>query len=366
MRRALHPHLRVYQQVRNAHLERAHASAPASLVYADRRYDFDDSLADGLDLHRARTLRTAALVAASPVRTLEVNEPAMRLGLVRAASAVAAARATAAVRRRPVRVVTYAIGNLDEWQIPADRVRARVRRRAERVLSRWVAGRLDRIAYGTDGARRLYDELYGDRIEQADAVVVPALPERCGCLDRPGPARDPERVLFVGALQERKGVLHLLAAWPQVVRERPGARLTVIGTGELESHVREVTDGLQGACLVVDPPRAVIHDALREATVVVLLSQRTPTWREQVGLPIVEGLAHGCTVVTTGETGLAEWLAAHGHSVIPAGVPSDVVAGAVLDALGAARPPATVLRDLPAEDGRRAADAWLADEAGVR
>ena len=91
----------------------------------------------------------------------------------------------------------------------------------------------------------------------------------------------------------------------------------------------------------------------------VLLSQPTPTWREQVGLPVVEGLAHGCTVVTTTETGLAGWLAAHGHEVLPPGAPDGEVAAAVDRALGRRRPAGDVLADLPAADGRLAADRWM-------
>jgi glycosyltransferase involved in cell wall biosynthesis len=106
-----------------------------------------------------------------------------------------------------------------------------------------------------------------------------------------------------------------------------------------------------------------VHRALRRAAVLVLLSQPTPTWREQVGLPLVEGLAHGCTVVTTAETGLADWLAAHGHTVLaPDAAPATVVA-AVVEALAAGRPAASVLADLPDDDGRQAAEAWLSRPA---
>jgi hypothetical protein len=39
-------------------------------------------------------------------------------------------------------------------------------------------------------------------------------------------------------------------------------------------------------------------------------------WREQLGLPILEGLSHGSRIVTASETGLAPDLSRDGHFVI--------------------------------------------------
>ena len=111
--------------------------------------------------------------------------------------------------------------------------------------------------------------------------------------------------------------------------------------------------------LVVDPPRVEIHRALRQASLVVLLSQRGARWREQVGLPIVEALAHGCQVLTTDETGLAQWLTDHGHQVVDGSSDSFAVAQAMVEGIGSGRERASVLADLPSVDGRSSADAWL-------
>jgi glycosyltransferase involved in cell wall biosynthesis len=53
-------------------------------------------------------------------------------------------------------------------------------------------------------------------------------------------------------------------------------------------------------------------------------SVRLRGWREQIGLPLVEGLAHGCRVVTTTETGLAEDL--RGHPLVTLTTPGDATA----------------------------------------
>ena len=94
---------------------------------------------------------------------------------------------------------------------------------------------------------------------------------------------------------------------------------------------------------------------------VVLLSQRRPRWREQVGLPIVEALAHGCNVLTTRETGLAEWLADHGHRVLPNGSDVSAISRALVEVLLGQRDSTQVLAALPAVDGRLTADTWLVD-----
>jgi glycosyltransferase involved in cell wall biosynthesis len=166
-------------------------------------------------------------------------------------------------------------------------------------------------------------------------------------------------VLFLGAFDERKGLRVLAAAWPEVHRQRPDARLTLVGKGPLAGLAEDLAADRPEVDLVVDPPRPRIHEALRSAALVVLASQRTATWREQVGLPLVEGLAHGCAVVTTAETGLADWLAADGHRVVDVSAGSGALAAAIVAGLDERRSRASVLAGLPEIDGRLAADAWM-------
>ena len=166
----------------------------------------------------------------------------------------------------------------------------------------------------------------------------------------------PPVVAFVGALAERKGVRVLLAAWSLVVARRPDARLVVLGKGPLEDEVRSALAADPSALLEVDPPRDRIHGVLDGARVLTLPSQPRPAWREQVGLPIVEGLSHGCTVVATTETGLADWLQEHGHLVVPDAGSAEALADGLVAALDRARTADDVLDDLPTRDGRLAAD----------
>jgi glycosyltransferase involved in cell wall biosynthesis len=102
-----------------------------------------------------------------------------------------------------------------------------------------------------------------------------------------------------------------------------------------------------------------VHEVLRQSAVLVLLSQPIGGWREQIGLPILEGLSHGCEVVATSETGVADWLAARGHAVVPPGAGPEVVADRLDEALRRAPTRRGSLSDLPRTDQRLAADRWL-------
>jgi len=356
MRKTAYERARVYGSVRSAHLERAHALPPASILHRRFRYDFDPQLAEGLDLVRGSIPSLAVTLLRSRLAGLEVNEPLLRSGLAKTAVVVTAARWGARLHRRQLLVVSYAIENRDNFAEELPRLRSRVRRRLDWSLTRFVTRRIDRIAYGTSAAADLYADRLGGLLDGAQTAVVPAVPAPCDCATAD---RDPDGVVFLGALDDRKGFRQLAAAWPEVGRLHPGARLTVIGKGRLAELAAQVAAEQPGVTLVLDPPRAEIHRLLRGSAVLVLLSQPSPTWREQVGLPLVEGLAHGCSVVATTETGLAGWLAGHGHDVLdPADGPAEV-ARRVAGALARRRSAESVLADLPAEDGRLAADRWL-------
>lgn len=341
--------------MRTAHLERAHQLTPAAIVYRVRRYDFDESLAEGLELVQADPLRAALLFRRSRLDALEINEPLMTSSLPASALAIFAVRFG---RRRRPRIVTYVIGNADPFTAPSPSIKRRVRWILERMLARYVWRRTDAVAYGTPGARDVYRAQLSPRKEQ-DEILIPALPAR----SEPPRNDRAQHVVFLGAFVARKGLPLLLQAWPAVVAERPGATLTLVGKGALIESALSFAASADSVEVVQDPPRATIRDILARSLVLVLPSQPSPTWREQVGLPIVEGLEQGCAIVTTTETGLAPWLENHGHGVIDAAADASELARAIIGQIDAGDRSASILATLPAQDGRLAADAWMFGDA---
>ncbi len=342
--------VRLYQSVRTAHLERAHQLPPARLIYAERRYDFEESLAAGLDLVDGRGWRAARDLFLNPPRILEINEPLMLESTLWTLAGVFGARLRTLLGRS-VAIVTYAIENRDPRPDPPRRTwKARLRRRLELAAAHVLVRQIDRIAYGTAAARELYED-FG--VPSLIGRLIWALPKPQAAGVAPRPV-----ALFASAFALRKGIDTLLTAWPAVVRDLPEAQLVLIGKGAELERVQDAAASDPSLTVLVDPPRGEVLRWMENCRVVVLPSRPTASWREQVGLPIVEGLSYGRTIVTTSETGLAQWLAEHGHQVINPDDPA-ALAEALTTALHEPLDPATVAGALPPVDGRLAADAWM-------
>src|ERR1700709_1291862 len=140
-------HVRLYHQIRTAHLERAAQRPPATIVYGDKRYDFEDSLAAGLDLVHARGCRAAWFLFRHPVAVLEVNEPLMLHGVRSTALALLGLALRERAGRARTHVVSYAIENLDPRLTPAPAsAKHRLARRLDSVLAGRIWHRIDRVA----------------------------------------------------------------------------------------------------------------------------------------------------------------------------------------------------------------------------
>ena len=354
--------VRVYAALRTAHLERMAALLPAHTLYTRTRYDYDESvLGDLPEPELVSRVGAARHLLTTSYDTVELNEPFMVARWPDLAAQLLAVRLRGWLDRRQPLVSAYCLSLKDPVQdlvesrsIPPLLAGAVVRI----VLGGLVRG-YDRLAFGTDTSADLMAQFVPQRVLRRRAKVFPAVPAACGCLSPDDLVPRPRSVLFVGTLAPRKGVDELMSAWDGL-RARDGeATLTVVGRGPLLDAVRTWARERPEVDVVVDPPRSEVHAALRRARVLVLLSQREGPWREQVGLPIVEGLGHGCKVVASDETGLAGWLAGHGHRVVPARSDAGDVATAMLAALDDARRPSEVLADLPATDARIDADRWM-------
>jgi glycosyltransferase involved in cell wall biosynthesis len=349
---------RLYESIRTAHLERARQLEPAAILYRQKRYDFDERLTEGLQLVHANRLEAALLLARSQVRQLEINEPLMLSSLPATVLALVAVRLAEAVGRQHTHIVTYAIGNADPFALARGHGwKSRVRKAVDRRLARYVWRRVDRVAFGTRAAQDVYREVLPPLEKGQEKSLIHALPAPCDCY--PDQAKVPARIVYLGDLSQRKGFPLVLAAWDGVVQQNQEAALVILGKGAMEAEAVGAGISRGSVEVHIDPSRDDIHRFLRQAQVLVLPSQATATWREQVGLPIVEGLAHGCSIVTTTETGLSDWLSDQGHAVVSPRATAEELADAICKAIASGPFGNDVTASLPAADGRLAADAWL-------
>ncbi len=124
------------------------------------------------------------------------------------------------------------------------------------------------------------------------------------------------RILFLGRLNEKKGLLDLLAAMPAVVAAFPKARLVLAGDGERAMLEKEAAR--LGLASVVEFPGWVDGEykarLLAEATLLVL-----PSHFEAFGVAVLEAMAWGKPVVATRVGGIPEVLedGVHGLLVPP-------------------------------------------------
>ncbi|MET4134184.1 glycosyltransferase [Pseudarthrobacter sp. PvP090] len=365
--------VRFYPEVRSVHLERLSEMTPSRIYFLSKRSDFDESLLSaGRYAERTTLFRMVVSVVRNPPRVLEVPEPLWFNYTLHSWVLIRALRLLRPRASRATRIVAYAIENAEYSWIPPKLswLPGRIWRIAARSagMSAWAG--IDRLAFGSQGAAGAYGNMARDagwNVMPGETAIFPALPSYCSCgetaLRGAESARDglESVVTFIGALEARKGLDILLDAWSMVSAAMPGLSLNIVGTGPMEplaseSDAREASVKYLGGL-----DREDIHKLLTKSDIVVLPSQRHGRWREQVGLSIVEGLAHGCTVVASSETGLAEWLESNGHLVVSAPTDSGELADAILRA--AARHDSRRGSVLPVRDGRIEADGWLSENS---
>lgn len=116
-------------------------------------------------------------------------------------------------------------------------------------------------------------------------------------------ARDGESLLFVGRLVEKKGLRHLVAAMPLMLRQRPGLRLRVAGFGPEEYALRAqaaelaLADSVQflGPVAQADLPALYRRASLFVAPFVEAASGD----QEGLGLVMIEAAGCGCPVIAS-------------------------------------------------------------------
>ena len=350
--------MRIYDTLRTAHLERLPDMCAASMIYRRPSYDFDERLAAAEGAVRLGRMGILLRVLRERPITIEVNE-ALQLNAWPTLMVVSVACRLIPASRRPEKVF-YAIENAKVDEIFAARLRLpmRVGSLILRFFGRPLMNSAARICFGTTAAAATYVSLLGEPQVSTESRIIPALPRAADATS----VRLAGRVVFVGSLETRKGILETIRAVETLVGRGVDVQLHVLGKGPLEGTVQALAADHEWLSASIKPRREEIFAELKLARVLVLFSQPTDRWREQVGLPITEGLSHGLEIVASDETGLASWLNERGHRVVGVAQPA-ALADAIQGALDSPRTALDVVGDLPPVDGRLAADRWLHDPA---
>ena len=115
--------------------------------------------------------------------------------------------------------------------------------------------------------------------------------------------RNPDELLFVGRLAEKKGLRFLVLAMRNILREFPGATLKVIGSGPEEQLLRELAakTGVSASIHFMGAIENIkLPEFYRRAGIFVMPSVIAASGdQEGLGLVLVEALGCECPVVTT-------------------------------------------------------------------
>lgn len=163
------------------------------------------------------------------------------------------------------------------------------------------------LALSTAVARRFWLSvpsayIFLSEAQRRELQTLDLPPERCfvkSNLAPPvaGPRADDGSVVYLGRLNELKGLRVLMRAWDRYVgtRQAPRLRLVIAGAGPLESEVRSWARSRPSVEVRGLLPRADAADLLRRATTVVVPSE----WREPFGLVVAEAMAAGAAPIAT-------------------------------------------------------------------
>lgn len=352
--------IRIRPELRAAQVGRARRMVPATTLYFNEKYDLGQTELPK-SFHKVTLLQCLRILASSDAEVLEVPEPLWLRFAFKNFLMLSVWKLFGFFSSNKRIAVTYAIENngLDNLISPRRRVSPGVKRLFGVAAGTAMRLTLDRIAFGSTASKDLYHSLPG--VRGISCQLIEELPAMDTDVRHRGQSRNNEqRAIFIGELDDRKGVIELMTAWPSVESSIPGAVLTLVGDGKYGAAVQQWCE---------ERPQSrsyrgfVQHDQtgelLFDSDVLVAPSRRAGRWREQIGLPIVEALSFGLTVVTTDETGLAAWLRDHGHTVIPEPDVKPALADAMARALNAPLRREDVFLSLPVIPGRIAADSWL-------
>jgi glycosyltransferase involved in cell wall biosynthesis len=157
--------------------------------------------------------------------------------------------------------------------------------------------------------------------------------------DRLGIPRDRRVVTYTGRLATPKGLPSLIRAWSRVAEAHPDALLLLVGSGGLslqncEDALRQQVGrlGLEDGVLFTGSVDNV-HEYLQASDLFVF-----PTEREAFGISVIEAMACGLPVVTTGVDGIRDVVQPDVDAIVIPPRDDDRLAEAILRVLAGGEP----------------------------
>ena len=177
-----------------------------------------------------------------------------------------------------------------ETQVPA-------RIKLLRLIQHWVVKRAKRVIVPSNYLANL---VRGWGVDPADVVVIP---NSFTAAQQPASSwsQRPLLVTSVGRLVPWKRYDQLIACWPEVIQQVPGARLRIIGDGPELITLKAAAAGQTTIELTERLPHGQVLEALQEARVFVLNSTY-----EGLSHVVIEALAAGTVPVVTAVGGNGE------------------------------------------------------------
>jgi glycosyltransferase involved in cell wall biosynthesis len=110
-------------------------------------------------------------------------------------------------------------------------------------------------------------------------------------------------ILYVGRLQEIKGIDFLIRAFKLLLQQEPDAHLIVIGNGAFSTYMKEAKDCWQKVTFTGRMEKDELYTFYQIADIGVL-----PSFHEQCSYSVIEMMMFGLPVIGTTSTGLCEMI----------------------------------------------------------
>lgn len=112
-------------------------------------------------------------------------------------------------------------------------------------------------------------------------------------------------VLFVGRLENDKGLKYLIEAFVRIADAHPDSKLVIVGDGDFQPYLAQSRTLSGRVAFFGKTDKDEIEDIYRSAYIGVI-----PSFHEQCSYTVIEMMRHGIPVIGTDRIGLAEMLGA--------------------------------------------------------